>query len=701
MIAGQQRATIFRRAVRVTVAASVGFYPLLYGAGLPVAALYALFAPIAMGLLSAVPGSGPQRASVMLRALPPALVLATLGTLLAVDTRAAVGGMLVIGFLLAFAAVAGPRPAGIAPGLQLFYILACFPPYAPDTLVERLAGLTAGVLLLAAFEILLPDPAAPSYRQRLAAALDEAARGAAPGGVPPQRLRAAGSTLRLADVPPAERPAGAGRADRALEQAGRSARRLLDQLATLAEASTAPAPAPADPESAALLGRVAALCTACARLLRTGSRPPPAGALEEAMRGFQADRVRSASGPAAERPPVDVLRRQSRVLALAESARMVEITADIAVHGRPTEPAAPRAVFWYAELSTPRLWARRVLGNVTFRSVLFQNAVRTALGLAAARAVAGSLDLAHGFWVLLAVLTLGRTTAGATWQAVRRAVAGNAVGALVAGALVIGLGRHTDVYAALLGPVMLAAFALGPLLGLAYAQALFTIVVATAFAQIAPVTWRLSEARMIDVVTGSVIGLLCGLLAWPAGARREVHRAMAGLLRTCAPLVTVTAEALLAPSGGSRTAPETLPGVHRLRLAEAAYAQFRAETPADGENDRADWHAVLIAANHVLLGAQWLPRFGLRPASGPTDASAAWARGTASGLVAQTDRVARLLTAERPGPAPRTAPGSAPDRDPPTPLSVDLEVWMTSLAHQLARIESSLAPTSGTDPQSG
>ncbi|UPT39988.1 FUSC family protein, partial [Streptomyces anulatus] len=184
MTAAQDRATILRRAVRVAGAASAGFYPLLYGAGLPVAALYALFAPIAMGLLSAVPGSGRQRASTMLRALPPALVLATLGTLLAADTPAAVGGMLLVGFLLAFAAVAGPRPAGIAPGLQLFYILACFPPYAPGTLVERLGGLTAGVLLLTACEVLLPDPAAPSYRDRLADALVVAARGAVSGGVP-------------------------------------------------------------------------------------------------------------------------------------------------------------------------------------------------------------------------------------------------------------------------------------------------------------------------------------------------------------------------------------------------------------------------------------------------------------------------------------------------------------------------------------
>ncbi|UQA32404.1 MULTISPECIES: FUSC family protein [unclassified Streptomyces] len=698
---GQERATIVRRAVRVAVAAGAGFYPLLYGAGLPVTALYALFAPIAVGLLSPVPGSGRQRASAMVRALPPALALATLGTLLAVDTWAAVGGMLVVGFLPAFAAVGGPRPAGVGPGLQLFYILACFPPYAPDTLGQRLSGLTIGILLLTALELLLPDPPATPYRERIARALDEAARGTAAGGVRPERLREAGARLRLSAVPPAERPAGAGRRDRALEQSGRAVRRLLDQLATLAETS----PTGIDPASAALLGRVSRLCTTSARFLRTGEDPPVPGALEAAMRDFQAGRVRQASAAPGERPPAEVERRHSRVLALAESARMVEITTDIAVHGRPTEPALPRRLFWYADLSTPRLWARRVVGNATFRSVLFQNAVRTALGLAAARAVAGSLDLSHGFWVLLVVLTLGRTTAGATWQAVRQAVAGNAAGALVAGALLIGLGPHTDVYAALLAPVMLVAFALGPLLGIAYAQGLFTLVVAAAFAQIEPVTWRLSEARMIDVVTGSVIGLLCGLLAWPAGARSEVHRAMADLLRTCAELVPGTAEALLRGSGavagdapgtpvrGEQAAPRTLPGVHKLRLAEAAYAQYRTETPA--EDTRADWHAMLIAANHMLLGAHYLPRFGLRSPADATDASAAWARTTARGAVAEVDRIAVLLAGGTPEPVRRR---TSADSRPPTPLSVDLEVWLESLDQQLTRIDASLTPAAQPPP---
>ncbi|WP_442809588.1 FUSC family protein [Streptomyces sp. NBC_01335] len=345
-------------------------------------------------------------------------------------------------------------------------------------------------------------------------------------------------------------------------------------------------------------------------------------------------------------------------------------------------------MFWYAELAAPRLWARRVLGNVTLRSVLFQNAVRTALGLAAARLVAGSLDLTHGFWVLLAVLTLGRSTLGATWQAIRRAVAGNAAGAVAAGALLIGIGPYTEGYAVLLAPLMLLAFFGGPMLGIACTQALFTLVVATAFAQISPVTWRLSEARMIDVVTGSVIGLLCGLLAWPAGARREVRRAMAALLRSCGALVPGTAEALLTAPPGARAVPGAMVSVHRMRLAEAAYTQYRTEAsakPGAPEGPEADWHALLVAADDMLWGAHRLPLFGLRPAvPAPPDA---WTRRSAEGLQEAALRIAARLD----GGDNRSSAPAAPGGSPPVPPSVDLEVWITTLGHQLARIEASMA----------
>ncbi|MFE7778387.1 FUSC family protein [Streptomyces sp. NPDC057445] len=763
MKTGPERTAILRRAVRVTVATSTGFYIFLYGFHEPTLALYALFAPVAMGVLSSIPGSGRQRAVVMLKALPVALLLVTLGTALAISTWAAVLGMLVVAFLLVFAAVAGPRPAGAAPGLQLFYILACFPPYAPDTLGMRLTGLTVGVLLLAACEVfLLPAPAPVSYRIRLAEALVLAA-GAAdrPAGASPDQLRATGDGLRFSRLPPAERPAGPGRRDRALAQAGSATRRLLDQLAHLEETSalaprpgtatsagrtgqpgTASAATPtgrpgtaapatsatsatstgnpattsaAHPEPVAvpgesgtgesgtgeggaelafsacdaLLRRVAVLCRATAVALRDDRPPPRPGELQEAIHDFQQLRIGQAKGPPDAVPPVPVLRRQAAVVAVAESARIVETALRVASDGIRTAPIPPRELFWYAETSTPRLWLKRLTGNMTLHSVQFQNAVRTALGLGAARLVAGSLDLAHGFWVLLVVLTLGRTTAGETWAAVRQALAGNLVGAVAAGALLVAFGEHTDAYAAVLVPGMLAAFALGPLLGIAWAQALFTLVVATAFAQIAPASWHLAEQRLVDVVTGSAVGLLCGLLAWPAGARHEVRRTMAGLIRSCGPLITGTVATLLATPPGARPPPSTLPTLSRLQLAESAYAQYRSEPTGIGSRGLVDWHALLIATNQILLGALWLPRIDLPVATVPAGA-ADWARTTAAGLAATADRIAALATEDSRQPRAPDPPPPVPADAPPLPVLIDLEVWLRGLDRQFAHIEASV-----------
>jgi hypothetical protein len=158
--------------VRVTVAAAAGFYPALYAFDRPVAAVHALFAAVAFGVLSPLPGSGRERARAVLYALAPAAALTALGTALAVATAPAVAGMLVVGFALTFASACGPRVAGAAPGLQLFYILACFPPYAPGTLPQRLAGLAAGALLLAAAELrLLPEPTPPHYTDQVGVSL--------------------------------------------------------------------------------------------------------------------------------------------------------------------------------------------------------------------------------------------------------------------------------------------------------------------------------------------------------------------------------------------------------------------------------------------------------------------------------------------------------------------------------------------------
>ncbi|MBX4176208.1 FUSC family protein, partial [Streptomyces geysiriensis] len=113
----------------------------------------------------------------MLRAAPAAAALIASGTVLAVTTWTAALGMLVVALSLTFGAACAPRLAGVVPGLQLCYILACFPPYAPATLPERLGGLALGAAVLCLGEVLLfPSPRRPSYAVRVADALDLAAR---------------------------------------------------------------------------------------------------------------------------------------------------------------------------------------------------------------------------------------------------------------------------------------------------------------------------------------------------------------------------------------------------------------------------------------------------------------------------------------------------------------------------------------------
>ena len=138
-----------RKALRVTVAACIGFFVCEYLLGLSTLATYAVFGVISFGVLSDVSGPPVQRTRTFLGAWPVALVLVAIGTATARSTTAAVVGMLLVGFAVAYAGVGGPRIAGVANGLQLFYVLPCFPPYDPASLPQRLIGLTIGIGLVA------------------------------------------------------------------------------------------------------------------------------------------------------------------------------------------------------------------------------------------------------------------------------------------------------------------------------------------------------------------------------------------------------------------------------------------------------------------------------------------------------------------------------------------------------------------------
>ena len=491
--------------------------------------------------------------------LPVGWLLVSLGTLLSVSTAAATAGMFVLGFVVSFVGVGGPRLVGLAAGAQLLYILPCFPPYDPGSLGWRLAGVTLAVLLLAGAELVLwPDPTPEPYTAKVGRAVDalagcltalaegwtgRAGEGDRYTALLPDAAEAA-DALRPSRSPPMERPASAGRRDRALMIAAGTARLLLGRTVDLHDADAHRATGL--PAAAALLRQAASCADAAARWLRAegrdGAAVPDTDRVAAALVAFRADR---AATPPDGVPP-EWLRLNSLALSLGEWTKSL-VAAVRVVAGAPVAstslPAALPGPLWFAHLSTPRLWWQRLREHLTPRSVYFQGALRLAAALAVARLLAGVLDLSHGFWVLLTILTLLRASAAETRALLWPALVGTVIGSVVAAALLV-VGIPPTAFAVALPLVMLIGFAAGPLLGLGWAQALFTLVIALVFAQVSPVDWHLAEARVVDVAVGAAIGLATGLLAWPRGGSGELHRAAGRFLAASGRVVRETVDLL-------------------------------------------------------------------------------------------------------------------------------------------------------------
>ncbi|WP_432174604.1 FUSC family protein [Streptomyces sp. Tue6028] len=693
-----------RRSARVTLVACTGFYTARYGLGNHVAAIYALFGAIATGGMSFVPGTPRERARTLLAVLPVAAALVTLGTVLGVHSWTAALGMFMVGFLVTYAGVGAPRLGGLAGGLQAFYILACFPPYAPTTLGARLAGLATGVVLMAAAEMwLLPDPPPGRYADRLARAAGLAsgalrALAAEPRSPPsdsPEKLRTASQELRLSRVPDEERPTSASARHRALCQGAAYMLHLLAQTRQLVQEAH-DAPATHDPAAARLLQASAAACHDVALGL-SGRGPAPSDApYTAAAADFEAHRVH---------PPVwcpnsaAVVRGGAIAMDIAHTGTLLITAVRIAL-GAPvptdaTPPAERPGPFWYAERSTLSLYTRSLRAHFTPRSVYFQNAVRIALALAAARLIVGGLDLAHGLWALLATITVMRTSATGTRTALWPAFGGTLAGAAVVAVMLYSVADHVAVYAVVLPPLYLLAFSAGPVLGMGWGQAFSTIATAAAFAQLGPARPGLAAVRFTDVVVGGVIGALVGLLAWPQGGAGELRRACSRLLDQSTRAVTEIIDTI----AGDGTAGDALARARLAQvIAETSYVQYATER---GDQDPAhpadkDWMAVLLAGNRVITIGQSLVNHCSSGALAAWPLSAAHLRDAAHHLRLTALPLIYDLRSRKPRPAPAEPPdpnaptdrtviadvlaasgGRAPD--PLLYYAVDAAIWLTSL----------------------
>ncbi|XVV09540.1 FUSC family protein [Actinoplanes sp. CA-131856] len=668
-----------RRAVRVTLVACLGFYLCRYVLDLPAMAPYALFGAVALGALSQIPGSPRQRATTLIAVLPVAWVLVSVGTLLSVSNWAAAAGMFVLGFTVSFVGVGGPRLVGLTAGMQLLYILPCFPPYDPGSLPQRLAGVTMAVVLLAVAELLLwPDPTPAPYRERLAHAVAllsscfDALADDWSSSTPTGRSRLAAllpevteaaEALRPSRLPPGLRPASASRRDRALSAAAGTARLLVGRAADLyfledRQAVTLPA-------SARLL-RAAAGCTDTVAEWLYGRGPlPDTGKLTAALADFR--RARTETDPSGL--PPERLELGALALTLGEWTKSLVFAVRIASGERPAT-LVPGS-FWYAGRSTPYLWWHRLKENLTPRSVAFQGALRLAAALAVARLVAGGLDLSHGFWVLLTILTVLRASAAETRSTLKPALIGTIGGSVVAAGLLL-LNVDPTVYVVVLPLVMIAGFASGPLLGLGWSQALFTLVITLVFAQVTPVDWRLAEVRVLDVVIGAVVGVLIGLFAWPRGGAGELRRATANFMTASASVVRETVAVM---ARGSQQGPALPAARGASLLAEASFALYQSEHHPDSP---VDWQATLLAGHHAVRGAEALvrscPAGGLLPCDAQLTAAAEDVAGCFTRAASSLSRGEALPVVPPPVPVPWPN-----DLGQDLYVIADLRVWLLGL----------------------
>ena len=623
------RHIVLHRAVRVTLACCVGFYTCRFLIGDAQMGVYACFAAMSLGAMSSIAGSAWQRLRLYAVALLGSWIFVTAGTFAAVNVWVASAGMLVVGFFVSYLAIGGPRLAGISTGLLLMFILPSFPPYTPDALDSRLIAVALGTALMAAADRWLwpsPDPepyersltadSLASYLRRIRPLMDGSS--VAESALAEAREEALRTALAWAPwaLPPEQRPSSPFRHDRALLACAGLLRMLVRRARAVESALRSP-DAPTGPRRGAfVLDAVQEAVVACGAAL-SGAHPPPDVEPLRAVNHRHADQRLSWLRDVVQTETlIDArLRLGSDLSELGESADLV-VQSVHAVRDAPALSPGPdselgslSSPLWFVGESTLALSLQRARGHFTPRSVVFQNALRLALGLAAARYLAGSFDLSHGSWVLLATLTLMRTTASATRSAMWPAFLGTLAGALITGGLLLLFGQEPDVFTVLMPIAFFASFSLGPLagpfVGPAAGQFFMTLAVAALFVQVAPETWQLAEARLIDVVLGGVVGSLVGLLVWPRGGSGEIARAIANTLHSASEHILTTTRFL---TGSERS---QLESTFRRTLQDfllAGESLTQRLTEPGGERNGEHRDAFVRAGQRILHGSYVLCR---------------------------------------------------------------------------------------------
>ncbi|HEX5145204.1 MAG TPA: FUSC family protein [Mycobacterium sp.] len=514
-----------RAALILPITAAIGFA--VGGGQTP---LFAIFGSISLLITADFPGNRSGRAVAYAGLAVIGSLLIAVGTLVAPLPWLAVSITFLLGVAVTFAGVLSSAIAAAQRATLMPFILpACTP---PGPVGERLLGWWIAVAIcVPAALFVLPPKHHDELRKHAAQAC--AALANRLGGVGSAKdVTSAMNALYANYINSEFRPVGLTAGSRALV-------RVVDDLGWLSDHVR--------DETPATLGVMNEPCVrvlrACARLLRihrVSDRALARAELDEAL-----NELRSVAHGRYRDDVAKVLREPDDEAAVAVGQRLLNrrtFGATVVITGRLIADAAaadarpvlvrvlgrqlPDTGASTRVLSEAEAVAHIPSGYLSTRAVVVRNSIRTGLGLAVAVAVTHLFPVQHGFWVVLAAMSVLRSSALSTGTKMVRAVSGTAVGFVIGALAIEFMGVNPGVLWAVLPVVAFLAAFVPNIWSFTAGQAAFTMLVLIVFNLMHPTGWKVGLVRIEDIVVGGAVGVVVSMLLWPRGSGPAVAKAI-------------------------------------------------------------------------------------------------------------------------------------------------------------------------------
>ncbi len=416
---------------------------------------------------------------------------------------------LIIGSSLAFLPTLRGLPAAGAPAVLLMYAIAITTDVQLAEMPDVLIGLGIGTAVTSlVLLIVFPRDPREAFRHDLAEAIRAqadyvAARWLLDGDIhaTADRYHAAVDKVTRDWVGNPYRPSGTAESDHALVLLAARMKVVYDTLPGIT------APEPGDEPSGTARAAVAVARSNADALQGLTSTVPVSFAQTERRKGRERAIARIQSQPD-PLTAVEVTRREHGaqiLLAFATDAAILIAEAN----GRPEGRIGAR-------VTAAGHWWTDIIVNVSLRSPWARHAIRTGIALAIAAALVNTVNITHGYWVLLGVISVLRIDAAATGAQAIRAIGGTVLGVGIGLAIVItAAGYPTFLWA--LTPV--AAFFVGwapRAWGFAAGQVAFSAFVIILLAAVSwPPQYATAIDRVFDIGVGVATAAVVSLLMWP------------------------------------------------------------------------------------------------------------------------------------------------------------------------------------------